>query len=109
MKKNKQDQAERLFLAFSEIDPTMIEASHQYHSGASGRRMGYRRTLLVVAAALLSLSLLTVTVFAAVPSLRRMLNLPFLSESERQDTVPEGWVGIYTMEDLDRLLENLLS
>ena len=107
MKKNKQDQAERLFHAFSEIDPTMIEASRQYRSEASGRRMGYRRTLLVVAAALLSLSLLTVTVFAAVPSLRRMLNLPFLSDSERQDTVPEGWVGIYTMEDLENIRNDL--
>ena len=42
MKKNKQDQAERLFHAFSEIDPTMIGASRQYRSEASGRKAGRR-------------------------------------------------------------------
>lgn len=55
----------------------------------------------------LSLCLVTRTVFAAVPSLRRMLNLPFLSKSERQNTVPEGWTGIYTIEDLDNVRHDL--
>ncbi|MBQ4113038.1 MAG: hypothetical protein IJD38_09605, partial [Clostridia bacterium] len=95
MKKSKQDQAERLFYAFGDINPTLLESSRRYSPRTTGRGRGYRRTFLVAVAALLSLSLLTLTVFAAVPSLRRMLNLPFLSESERQDTVPEGWVGIY--------------
>ena len=107
MKKSKQDQAERLFYAFGDINPTLLESSRRYSPRTTGRGRGYRRTFLVAVAALLSLSLLTLTVFAAVPSLRRMLNLPFLSESERQDTVPEGWVGIYTVEDLDNIRNDL--
>ena len=107
MKKSKQDQAERLFYAFGDINPTLLESSRRYSPRTTGRGTGYRRTFLVAVAALLSLSLLTLTVFAAVPSLRRMLNLPFLSESERQDTVPEGWVGIYTVEDLDNIRNDL--
>jgi hypothetical protein len=62
---------------------------------------------VAVLAATLCFCLVTLTVFAAVPSLRGKLNLPFLSESERQETVPEGWVGIYTVEDLDNIRHDL--
>ena len=105
MKQNQK--AERLFSAFGDVDPTVVESAREYR-GETGKRATYvRRTVTVAIAATLTLVLLTVTIFAAVPSLRRMLNLPFLSEGGRQDTVPEGWIGVYTVEDLDNVRDDL--
>ena len=107
MKENKKQKAERIFTAFGDMNPDMIEAAERYRSKPVSNAVRYRRMLTVAIAAVLSLAVLTVTVFAAVPSLRRMLNLPFLTESERQDTVPEGWIGVYTVEDLDNIRNDL--
>ena len=107
MKHHQRESAERLFKAFGDLSPHTLAAADRYASRGRQRRASCHRVLIAAVAATLSLLLLTVTVFAAVPSLRRMLNLPFLSESERQDTVPEGWVGIYTVEDLDSIRNNL--
>ena len=103
MKRNTNERSERLLSAFGDLDPAMLREAdaHTAHRAAPPAR--YRRLFLSVAAATLCLLLLTVTVFAAVPSLRRMINLPFLRESERQESVPEGWVGVYTAEDLDAI------
>ena len=107
MKQNHNPKTERLFGAFGDVDPTMVESAREYR-GEKVRRSAYvRRTVTVALAATLTLILLTVTIFAAVPSLRRMLNLPFLSEGGRQDTVPEGWIGVYTVEDLDNVRDDL--
>lgn len=106
MKRNKTEQAERLFTALGDLDPHTVASAAAYTPPAR-RKGNYSRVLTAVLAAALSLCIVTVTVFAAVPSLRGMLNLPFLSESERQDTVPEGWVGIYTVEDLDSIRNDL--
>ena len=107
MKPNKKQKTERIFTAFGDVSPNMIEAAERYRSKPVSKAVRYRRMLTVAIAAVLSLAVLTVTVFAAVPSLRRMINLPFLSESERQDTVPEGWIGVYTVEDLDNIRNDL--
>ena len=106
MKSNKNEQAERLFTALGDLDPHTLSSAAAYTPPAR-RKGNYRRVLTAVLAAALSLCIVTLTVFAAVPSLRGMLNLPFLSESERQETVPEGWVGIYTAEDLDNIRNDL--
>lgn len=106
MKSNQPEKAERLFTALGDLDPHTVESAAAY-TPRKGAKGNYRRILTAVLAATLSLCLVTVTIFAAVPSLRGMLNLPFLSESGRQDTVPEGWVGIYTAEDLDNIRNDL--
>ena len=106
MKSNHNEQAERLFTALGDLDPHTLQSAAAYTPPAR-RKGNYRRVLTAALAAALSLCIVTLTVFAAVPSLRGMLNLPFLSESERQETVPEGWVGIYTVEDLDNVRNDL--
>lgn len=107
MKQNKEQKTERIFAAFGDLNPDMIETAERYRAKPMSNAARYRKLLTVAIAAVLSLAVLTVTVFAAVPSLRRMINLPFLSESERQDTVPEGWIGVYTVEDLDNIRNDL--
>ncbi len=106
MKSNQTEKAERLFTALGDLDPKTVASAAAYIPKTTRKGRG-RRILVAVLAATLCVCLVTLTVFAAVPSLRRMLNLPFLSESERQDTVPEGWVGIYTVEDLDNIRNDL--
>lgn len=106
MKSNQTEKAERLFTALGDLDPKTVASATAYIPQATRKRSG-RRILVAVLAATLCVCLVTLTVFAAVPSLRGMLNLPFLSESERQETVPEGWVGIYTVEDLDSIRNDL--
>lgn len=106
MKQNQTEKAERLFTALGDLDPKTVASATAYIPQATRKGSG-RRILVAVLAATLCLCLVTVTVFAAVPSLRRMLNLPFLSEGGKQDTVPEGWVGIYTVEDLDNIRHDL--
>ena len=106
MKSNQTEKAERLFTALGDLDPKTVASATAYIPKAARNGRG-RRVLVAVLAATLCVCLVTLTVFAAVPSLRGMLNLPFLSESERQETVPEGWVGIYTVEDLDSIRNDL--
>ena len=106
MKQNQTEKAERLFTALGDLDPKTVASATAYIPQATRKGRG-RRILVAVLAATLCFCLVTLTVFAAVPSLRGKLNLPFLSESERQETVPEGWVGIYTVEDLDNVRHDL--
>ena len=107
MKRMKEEKAERLFGAFGDIDPALIESARDYRRVSASRSVGLRRAVTIALVAALTLVLLTVTVFAASPALRRMLNLPFLSEGGRQDSVPEGWIGVYTPEDLDAIRNDL--
>ena len=107
MKHHQRESAERLFEAFGDLSAKTLGAVDRYAPRGRQSRASGRRILIAALAAALSLLLLTVTVFAAIPSLRHILNLPFLSEGGRQDTVPEGWVGIYTVEDLDNIRHDL--
>lgn len=107
MKRMKEEKAERLFGTFGDIDPALIESARDYRRGSASRSASLRRAVTIALVAALTLVLLTVTVFAASPALRRMLNLPFLSEGGRQDSVPEGWIGVYTPEDLDAIRNDL--
>lgn len=106
MKQTQTEKAERLFTALGDLDPETVASAAAYIPKTTRRGSG-RRILVAVLAATLSLCLVTLTVFAAVPALRGMLNLPFLSEGGKQDTVPEGWTGIYTVEDLDNVRNDL--
>ena len=106
MKHNQTEKAERLFTALGDLDPKTVASAAAYKPQATRKGSG-RRILVAVLAATLCFCLVTLTVFAAVPSLRGKLNLPFLSESERQETVPEGWLGIYTVGDLDNIRHDL--
>ncbi len=106
MKHDQTEKAERLFCALGELDPKTVASAAAY-TPKTTRKGSNRRILVAILAATLTLCLVTLTVFAAVPSLRHILNLPFLREGGRQDTVPEGWVGIYTTEDLDSIRNDL--
>jgi len=46
------------------------------------------------------------TVYAMSPEFRSYINLWFMG-SPRKDKVPEGYIGIYTIEDLDNIRNNL--
>lgn len=64
------------------------------------------RTILVAVAVVL---LLTGCVCTAVPAVRNYLNTLFLQEDSvgRIDAVPEGWTGIYTADDLEKIRDDL--
>lgn len=97
--------AERLFEAFGDLPPQYIESVQRHDSPRP--RVHPRRALTVLLAASLAILLMTFTVFAASPGFRKLLNMPFLGENTRKDTVPEGWVGIYTTDDLDAVRNDL--
>ncbi len=51
----------------------------------------------------------SVVVYAASPAVREYINMLFLKEDSagRLTEVPEGYIGVYTAEDLDNVRENL--
>ncbi len=103
-KSNRQG-AERLFEAFGDLSPHTIQSARQYHHQKS--RPNPRRAMTAILAATLAILLMTLTVFAASPGLQKLLNMPFLDENARKDTVPEGWIGVYTTDDLDGIRNDL--
>ena len=104
-KKNSNQKAERLFEAFGDLPPQYIESVQRHDSPRP--RVHPRRALTVLLTASLAILLMTFTVFAASPGFRKLLNMPFLGENTRKNTVPEGWVGIYTTDDLDAVRNDL--
>ncbi len=72
-------------------------------------RKGRTKWTAIIAAAAV-LALMTVVV-AAAPVIRNYLNSRILQEggAERLTEVPEGWIGIYTVEDLDAMRNDLWS
>lgn len=97
---------EALFDAFGHLPDHVLDEASNYQK-APKRGYYIRRTATSLIAAVLCIALVTVTVMAAVPALRRYLNLNFVSESTRQTAVPEGWIGVYTVEDLDNVRNGL--
>ncbi len=63
---------------------------------------------VILCAAVLALS---VVVCAASPAIREYINMAFLKEdsSARLTEVPDGYIGIYTAEDLDNVREDLYA
>jgi len=63
---------------------------------------------VILCAAVLALS---VVVCAAAPAIREYINMAFLREdsSARLTEVPDGYIGIYTAEDLDNVREDLFA
>ena len=107
MKQDKTSQAERLFRSFGDLDPDMIRDAQQYRPLRHRKKPGIQRVLAVALITTLMLTLVTLTVFAASPTLRGIINLPFLDQNARKESVPEGWIGIYTVSDLDEIRQNL--
>ena len=97
--------SERLFEAFGNLSPQTIESAKQAPQKKSSPRT--RRGLTVVLAATLALVLMTFTAFAVSPELRKLLNMPFLEQNTRKETVPEGWIGVYTTDDLNDIRKDL--
>jgi len=60
----------------------------------------------LVAAALMVCS---ICAYAINPGVREFIKLIFLMQDsvQRLDTVPEGWIGVYTVEDLEGIRDNL--
>lgn len=108
MKFDQRKQSERLYTALGELDPALVESARGYRAPKRASVAPViRRVAAVALVATLLLATVTITVFAAVPSLRGIINLPFLDKNARKDTVPDGWVGIYTVADLDRVRDDL--
>ena len=104
---NQGRKAERLFQAFGNLDPNMIQTSEQFTPVRGKTAPKFSRVSAIILAAALSLVLVTFTVFAASPTLRDMINMAFLDENRQKETVPEGWIGIYTTADLDAIRNDL--
>ena len=69
------------------------------------------RKRILAAAICVSVMLLgTVCAFATIPALREYLHFLFLQEDNTVlplTEVPDGWIGIYTVDDLESIRENL--
>lgn len=63
-----------------------------------------RRLAVTLAAAVLLMA--TVFAVAASPAIWKFLSFPFTRDSGQLTEVPEGYVGIYTADDLDLIREN---
>jgi hypothetical protein len=48
-----------------------------------------------------------VTAYAVSPQIRSYINLWFMGNSQQKNEVPEGYIGIYTIKDLDNIRNNL--
>ena len=107
MKLDQRKETERLYTALGDLDPAAVEAARHYRPKQKGTARSVRRIVSVALAATLLLAVVTLTVFAAVPSLRGIINLPFLAENAQKDTVPEGWIGVYTVSDLNKIRDDL--
>ncbi len=104
---SKPKKAERLFEAFGNLNPDLLHASEAYRPARGQRAPRVRRVVALVLAATLIMAVATFTVFAASPTLRGIFNLSILNENTRKNQVPEGWIGIYTVEDLDAVRDDL--
>lgn len=65
----------------------------------------------IIALVCLCIVFSSVVVYAASPELRSFINMRFLKTDsvQRLTEVPEGYIGIYTAEDLDNVRNNLLG
>ena len=84
----------------------MMQAILQKGEGTMKKRLSARAMLAAAVAAVL---VTTGCVCAAVPAVREYINMLFLRQDSvsRIHEVPEGWVGIWTAEDLEKVRENL--
>ena len=74
-----------------------------------GFSMKKTRTGLRVAAVVCALVVVLSAAAYAVPAVREYLNMAFLKKDGgigRLTEVPEGWIGVYTAEDLDRVRDD---
>jgi hypothetical protein len=68
-----------------------------------------RRVSVALITALVSLAVVMTAAVTAAPLIRNYLNARSLQEESagQLTEVPEGWIGVYTLEDLDAVRENL--
>ena len=73
--------------------------------GKEKTKMKKKRTVILIAAAL---ALLSLAAFAA-PAIMSRLNMSALTSEPllRKTEVPDGWIGVYTAEDLDNIRNDL--
>lgn len=80
----------------------------QKKEGYSMKRLRKRVLAAAICASVVLLG--TVCAFATVPALREYLHLLFLQEDNTVaplTEVPDGWIGIYTVDDLEAVRDNL--
>ena len=96
--------------------PDTYRAFHtQREKKAMTKKEGYSmkklRKRILAATICVSVMLLgTVCAFATIPALREYLHFLFLQEDNTVSPlteVPDGWIGIYTVDDLESIRENL--
>lgn len=100
MKENKQD---RLYKALGEADEKFIREAENISAFIPKKRM---KPLFKVALAAAILSVAGAIAIAASPALQNLLNLPFVWQNPKLKEIPDGYVGIYSAEDLEQIREN---
>ena len=90
-----------LYEAIGEIDPKYIKEVMEMKQANKQRA----RLLPIMIAAILAVVTLAAT--ATVVVYRGKLNADIVMENKQLDTVPEGYVGIYEAQELDKLREDL--
>lgn len=98
--KNKQDS---LYQAIGSADPKFILEAETVVPVKPKKRL---KAIAKVALAAAILSIAGVIAIAASPALQNFLNLPFVRENPKLTRVPDGYVGIYTAEDLEQIRED---
>lgn len=98
--KNKQDS---LYKAIGGVNEKFILEAETVTPVKQKKRL---KAVFKVALAAAILSIAGAIAIAASPALQNLLNLPFVRENPKLTRVPDGYVGIYTAEDLDTIREN---
>lgn len=82
------------------------EQSMTKHTTSVGKKWKKAWTVAIAAAIVVGGS---VCVYATVPAVRERINMLFLQKESvaRLHEVPDGWMGIYTAEDLEKIREDL--
>ena len=103
---------EEIRALFDTLSPDGAQKERMMRNITGKKDNGQRKRMPVkyAAAAVLAAVLAgTGCVYAAVPAVREYINMLFLREDSvtRLTEVPEGWIGVYTAEDLEAVRENL--
>lgn len=83
-----------------------IEAKLAKITGEKKVKTKFRKRRLMVSLVAASIALVMTMAVAATPALWGWLTFPFTRESGQLTEVPEGYVGIYTADDLNLIREN---
>ena len=101
--KNKQDS---LYKAIGGVNEKFILEAETVTPVKQKKRL---KAVFKVALAAAILSIAGAIAIAASPALQNLLNLPFVRENPKLTRVPDGYVGIYTAEDLDTIVSEIMK